>query len=182
MTVLSPIFAFVIWVLAFAVGAALIAGAIYPSLVYQTLPRFLEDYGMQRSCRAVAAIAGVALVLIVVSRVALIVSKQEGRGRYVSFSSPRGTTSVSVDTIEAFLARGCSTLPEVKRLTTCVTPVEDRKTITVDVTASVYHGQNVPQLGERIRQHLIESAQELLGLEEMGDVNVTIREVEPAEH
>jgi len=181
MRLLSPVFAFVIWLLAFAAGAALIAGAIYPALFSDIVPGYLQDHAMLRSFRAIVALAGVVLLLIVVSRLALMTRTQERRGRYVSFSSPRGTTSVSVDTIEAFLARGCSTLPEVKRLTTDVTPLEDRKTVTVDVTASVYQGQNVPQLGERIRQHIIESTQELLGLEEMGDVNVAIREVEPTE-
>jgi hypothetical protein len=182
MRVLSPILAFVIWLLAFAAGAALIAGAIYPDLFSDIVPGYLRDHAMQRSFRAIVALAGAVLVLIVVSRLALMTTRQERRARYVSFASPRGTTSVSVDTIEAFLARGCSTLPEVKMLSTDVTPLEDGKTIKVDVTASVYHGQSVSQLGERIRQHIIESAQELLGEEEVGDVNIIIREVEPAEH
>ena len=65
----------------------------------------------------------------------------------------------------------------MKRLAARVIPLEDRKSVRVDVTASVYHGRNVRELGEMIQHYVVESTRELLGLGEIGDVNVTVKEV-----
>ena len=177
MRVLSPVFSFVIWLLALAAGAALLAGAIYPRILSDVLPGFLYEHGVQRSFRAAVGLAGVILVLMVMLRLGFIMSRQERQPRSVSFSSSLGAINVSLETVEAFLARGASALPEVKKLAAHVTPSEDRKSVRVDVTVSVYHGRNVRELGERIQHYIADSTRELLGLGEVGDVNVTVREV-----
>jgi hypothetical protein len=179
MRLLNPIFALVVWLLALAAGAALIAGAIYPDLFSDVVPGYLQDHAMLRSFRAVVALAGLILVLIVLSRLLSVASGQEGQGRFISFPSTHGTTRISVGTVQAFLARAGATLPDVKRLETQVTPLEGRASPNVEVTAWVYHGRNARELCDRIGQYINDSTKDLLGLEEIGEVNVTLREIEP---
>jgi hypothetical protein len=179
MRLLSPVFAFLVWLLVLAVGAFLIADAIYPDLLYDVIPGYLSEHGMQPSFRALVALAGVILVLIVLSRLLSMASGQEGQGRFISFPSTHGTTRISVGTVQAFLARAGATLPDVKKLETQVTPLEGRASPNVEVTAWVHHGRNARELCDRIGQYINDSTKDLLGVEEIGEVNVTLREIEP---
>lgn len=179
MRVLSPIFALLVWLLVLAAGVALIAGAIYPQLLSSKVPNFLYNYGDQSSFRWTAGLVGVVLVVIVVLRVMFVTSRDERRTRFLSFSTAHGSTNISVETVESFLARAGATLPDVKRLATRVIPLEGKASPDVDVTAWVYHGRNVREVCSRIAQYIVDSTKDLLGVEEIGEVNVTIREIEP---
>jgi hypothetical protein len=97
--------------------------------------------------------------------------------RIISFPSSLGTINVSLDTIEAFLARSGSGLPDVSKLTVRLTPLEDRRTVKPDVRVSLYHGRNVREQCDRISHYIAESTKELLGLEDIGEVSVTVDEV-----
>jgi len=177
MRALSPVFSFLVWLLAFALGVALIAAAVYPRFLSDDIPKFLYDRGLQGSFRAAVGVIGAVLVIIVALHITYVTSRGERRVRSVSFASSLGQISVSLDTIEAFLARGGSALPEVERLAVHLTPLEDRKSVRVDVAASVYHGRNIRELCEGIAHYIAESTKSLLGLEEIGDVNVNVKRV-----
>jgi hypothetical protein len=177
MRALSPIFSFLVWLVAFAVGVALLTGGLYPRLLSDFVPGFLYQYGVQQSFQVGSGLVGGVLVLMVVLRVGFVLSRGERRERSISFASSLGEINVSLDTIEAFLARGGSTLPEVERLAVHLTPLEDRKSVRVDVAASVFHGRNIRELCEGIARYIADSTRAVLGIEEIGDVNVSVKKV-----
>ena len=178
MRALSPIFSFLVWLFAFAVGVALLAGGFYSRLLSDEVPKFLYEYGVQRSFQAWAGLVGAVLVLMVVLRVAFIVSRGERRERIISFPRSLGEVNIALDTIETFLARGASSLPEVDRITVRLTPLDNGKSVKVNVMAWVYlGGRNVREVGERIRGYFVDATKDVLGLQEIGDVNVSVREV-----
>ena len=177
MRVLSPIFSFLVWLFAFAVGVALLVGGFYTRLLSDRVPEFLYEYGVQRSFQIGSGLVGGVLVLMVVLRVAFILSRGERTERTISFASSLGEINVSLDTIEAFLARGGSALPEVERLAVHLTPLEDRKSVRVQVAASVYHGRNIRELCEGISRYIADATRSVLGIEEIGDINVSVKKV-----
>ena len=177
MRLLSPIFSLLVWLFAFAVGVALLVGGGYPPILSDRVPTFLYEHGVERSFRVAVLAVGLALVVMVGLRVMFILSRGERRERVISFASSRGEINVSLDTIEAFLARRGSALPDVERLTVRLTPLDNERYVKVDVVARVYEGHDVIQLAERIRAHFVDATKDVLGLQEIGDVNVSVREV-----
>jgi hypothetical protein len=178
MRILSPIFSFVVWVFSFVVGVALLVAGFYPRLLFEDVPNFLYKQGAERTLQSVVGLVGAVLVLMVVLRLAFLVSRGERRERIISFPSSAGNVNVSLDTIETFLARGGSSLPEVDRLTVRLTPVDNGTTVKADVMAWVYlGGRNARELGERLRGYFVDATKDVLGLQEIGDVTITVREV-----
>lgn len=177
MRLLSPIFSLLVWLFAFAVGVALLVGAFYPRFLSDLVPTFMYEQGVERPFRVGVLAVGLVLVVMVALRVLFVLSRGERRERVISFASSRGEINVSLDTIEDFLARRGSALPDVERLTVRLTPLDNEKYVKVDVVARVYEGHDVIQLAERIRAHFIDATKDVLGLQEIGDVNVSVREV-----
>jgi len=177
MRILSPIFSLVLWLFAFAVGAALVGMAVYPPLITDYVSQFLYKASVEQPMRILVGAVGLGLMLMVVLRVVFVMSRGERRERVISFASSRGEINVSLDTIEDFLARRGAALPDVERLTVHLTPLDNERYVKVDVVARVYEGHDVVQLGERIRAHFIDATKDVLGLQEIGDVNVSVREM-----
>ncbi|GEM_PF-2411564 len=174
--------ALAICVILVAVGGVFcIVGAVSPDFSTGAVPNFLIDNGTSVPFRVGSALVGVlALVLSVGS--AVLSLRRGSAARHVSFSSSLGEVRVSLDTLENALARGSTNLADVRKLQPRLSCAEGSKKIDCDAVASVYLGRNVREICESVSQFVATTLKQMLGVEEVGKVNITVKEVQEAEH
>lgn len=101
--------------------------------------------------------------------------------RSIVFASSLGEVRVAVDTIERYLSRVGLDIPDVQKLIPQIQSVDDGNRIAVDVTVHVTLGRNVREVSEQIAEHIATQLKNMLGVTEVGNINVNVREVQPSE-
>jgi len=144
-------------------------------LIYENLQ---SVYG-----RVVFGATGVLLCLVaLVTLVRLLgLSEPNRMKRSIVFASSLGEVRVAVDTIERYLSRVGMDIPDVQKLIPQVQGVDEGNRVSVDVTVHVALGRNVREVSEQIAEHIATQLKSILGVTEVGNINVNVREVQPPE-
>jgi len=120
---------------------------------------------------AAAAVAGL---------LALLPLKRPRRNNTITFPGSHGNVTLQLDSVEATLSRVVGKLPEVKKINVRVTPSEDnrRAQVTADVWMYKTSGPaGARELANRISDYLADTAVNILGVEDVTNVNLNVRGV-----
>ncbi len=130
--------------------------------------------------RLALGVVGLLFCLIVLARLVALVEPTKKKPDIV-FASSLGEVRVAVDTLERYLGRVGSEIPDVQKLVPQVRGVDDGNRVTVDATVHVTLGRNVREVSEQIAEHIATQLKRVLGVTEVGNINVIVREVQPPE-
>ena len=99
------------------------------------------------------------------------------KSKKISFSSPQGNTVVQLEPIEASLTRALSRLPEIRKIALTLTPAENGRIACVNATVRLNKagGTGVREAGDRLAETIAAQAKRLLGVDEVGTVDLTVR-------
>jgi uncharacterized alkaline shock family protein YloU len=122
-------------------------------------------------------LAGFVLLLLGLVPAALKVAEVR-RSRYVAFENPDGEVAIAIHTIEEFVRRVGRAFPEVLKARPIVVP---RAGAGVEIVLEVVleEGANVPELTEAIQHRIKAQLQELLGIENIAGVQITVARIKP---
>jgi len=121
------------------------------------------------------------VVLIVLGFVGLLpVSAPKRIRNTISFSGTHGDVLIELDSVEANLGRVVSKMPEVKKIKVKVTPSEDSHRAVVHSDVLMYKGasgDSAREIANRIADHLMDVAVNILGVEEVTKVDLNVRDI-----
>ena len=98
----------------------------------------------------------------------------------IVFPGTRGDVTIELDSVEANLGRVMAKMPEVKRIKVKLTPSEDNHRALVTADVRMYKGAggaSAREIANRIADHLMDTAVNILGEEEVTKVNLTVRDI-----
>lgn len=100
------------------------------------------------------------------------------RSRYVAFDNPEGEVAIALNTIEEFINRVGRDAEGVIELKPSINP---RKRAGVEIILEVIleEGVNIPQLTEMIQHRVKTQVQELLGIENIGAIQINVVQIKP---
>jgi len=131
---------------------------------------------------ALGVTGAVLCLLALVALVRLLGPSESGRmKRSIVFASSLGEVRVAIDTIERYLSRVGMDIPDVQKLVPQVQGVDEGNRVSVDATVHVTLGRNVREVSEQIAEHIATQLKSILGVTEVGNINVNVREVQPPE-
>ena len=165
MKVLRSFLCFVFWLIILAEGLWLVAGCL--GATCPELAEILAD-PMRRS-----AIGGALVMLVVVYWLAAAPNRREDKA--ISYESEGGKVSVSVKAINALLSRLGEEFAAVVSMRANVNPSD--KSVRLDL--AVKNGSKVHELSQALQERVRESMQNSLGIAEMGQIRVFVREITP---
>ena len=101
----------------------------------------------------------------------------------ISFSGSHGEVTIQLDSVEATLARVVSKMPFVKKIWVRVIPSEDNHRAHVSADVWIYknaESTSAREITNAIMEHLMDTAVNILGVEEITAVDVNVRGIIPA--
>lgn len=120
--------------------------------------------------------AGVAAILFLAEVEFLILKiRKKKKNRYITFEQPSGRVSLSVQAIEDFIIKISKGFPEITGLVPKVTAFKNE--ININLKISLLSGHNVASFAEQIKKNIKSQIQNILGLEKVVKVQVSIVEV-----
>ncbi len=131
-----------------------------------------------RQERGLAMAVGAALIFLGIIYAASGL-KRGKRQRYLSYDGEEGTTSISTEAIEDYIARLSSEFPSVMRMRSEVLP--RRRAIDINVELKVKAGPQIHEACELMQSRIREAMSSGLGISDVRHVQVTVREI-AAEH
>ena len=108
----------------------------------------------------------------------LPIAREKKSRNIISYPGTHGSVTIQLDSVESTLSRVLSKLPEVRKISVKVSPTEDNHRARVSADVLVYKGANTVSAREvtnRIGHYLHDAATNILGVEEVTDVNLNIR-------
>ena len=108
----------------------------------------------------------------------LHIPREKKSRNIISYPGTHGSVTIQLDSVESTLSRVLSKLPEVRKISVKVSPTEDNHRARVSADVLVYKGANTVSAREvtnRIGNYLHDAATNILGVEEVTDVNLNIR-------
>jgi uncharacterized alkaline shock family protein YloU len=171
MNLARKIFAVVHIAFFLAAGLALILaarGALFADLL-RALPSYLVPERV--------FLAGFVLLLLGLLPLLLKVAQMR-RARYVAFENPDGEVSIALHTIEAFVRRVGQAFPEVLKARPIIIPRAGAG-VEIVLETVLEEGANVPELTEAIQHRIKVQLQELLGIENIAGVQITVVKIKP---
>jgi len=112
----------------------------------------------------------------------LPVMKPKRSKNTISFSGSHGEVTIELDSVEATLARVVNKMPVVKKIWVRVTPSEDNHRAHVSADVWIYKNadnSSAREITNRIMDHLMDTAVNILGVEEITAVDVNVRGIVP---
>ena len=157
------------------VGSAALVAMWLDEAVYQ----YVRDYGKPafHTYYGVGA-AGVLFLLAVFG--ALPLFKERRPKSTISFPGIHGNVTIELDSVEANLGRVVSKMPEVKKIKVKVTPSEDSHRAVVSADVLMYKGPggaSARDTANRIADFLMDTAVNILGVEEVTKVDLNVRDI-----
>jgi len=133
--------------------------------------------------RVVLGAIGAVLCLLALAALVRLVGPSEPSSmkRSIVFASSLGEVRVAIDTVERYLSRVGIDVPDVQKLIPQVQGVDEGNRVSVDATVHVTLGRNVREVSEQIAEHIATQLKSILGVTEVGNINVNVREVQPPE-
>lgn len=167
MNVLRAVFGAIVWLAAVAAGAWVFWTALGRA------PQ-CDLVGCMRDLQAPAMAAGAAVVAIALLWPLTFVLRT-CRERHLSFRNPAGEVRVSLTAIRDFLARLAAEFPAIVTLRPAVEARVGKLAIDMDI--KVRAGTALPELSRQIQDRAAASVQSFLGIAEVGEIRVTVREI-----
>lgn len=147
-------------------------GLVYVSALETNLAdRLYETLGK-------APIWGVALGLFLVLAVILRLlahRKPREKDRYIDFESDGGSVGISTKAIRDFIEQICREFSGVKSVETQL--VQEKGALDIHISAKVAAGNRIPELSRELQQRVRESVRESLGVEEIRNITIKVREI-----
>jgi uncharacterized alkaline shock family protein YloU len=99
---------------------------------------------------------------------------------YINFSSDDGSVGISTKAIQDFIERVAREFAAVKHVETRLT--QRKRALDIAIYAQVMAGNKIPELSQVLQQRVRESVRESLGLEDIRNITLQIKEIigEPA--
>jgi len=145
--------------------AILLVGTGYPFLGVPGLDDFLK----QNSLTIAAVGAGIVSFIVLILLLNLFL---RGREPSIGFSGSRGDVRIAHAAIEDFVRRLCEAMPGVRD---CRCKMEQRRDgLIALVRLALDAGVNVPEMAESIQHDVASHLQEVMGLEEISEVRLTV--------
>lgn len=166
MNTLRIAFGAVVWIAAAGFGAWLLWGGAAGA------PPCDLGAWVRESPAAARALGAAVLAVAALWPVSLLL--RDARERHLSFRNPGGEVRISLAAIRDFLARLSAEFPGVVSLRATVDA--RGSTLSVNMEARVRAGVEIPALTQRIQERVRESVRACLGIAEVGEVRVTVRE------
>ena len=116
-----------------------------------------------------------AVVLMAIGLLAVLPLFPARRKKVISFPGAHGRVDIRLDAVENSLHRVTGKMPEVKRVSLSLTPVEDNSSVRITAGLAVYKtgDEDVRELTDRIAEKIKVTAANILGIENI-DVNVSL--------
>ena len=157
------------------VGSAVLVATWLNEDVYQ----YVRDYGRPAFYTHYGVGAAVVLFLLAVFGV-LPLFKERRPKSTISFPGIHGNVTIELDSVEANLGRVVSKMPEVKKIKVKVTPSEDSHRAVVSADVLMYKGAggaSARETANRIADFLMDTAVNILGVEEVTKVDLNVRDI-----
>ena len=164
MGILSTLFLLVL-------GTGLIYGGFFKPAVGETIGELMK-------MPIIGGAAGALLILTVLMRWA---DRYRGHKQdYINFSSDDGTVGISTKAIQDFIERVAKEFAAVKGVETKL--IKRKKALDIAIFVQVLAGNKIPELSQVLQQRVRESVRESLGLDEIRNITLQIKEIigEPA--
>ena len=158
--------------LAIVAGAGIVALRLNETL----LERFLNFFIEGRVWLDLGPFAGVLVLLL--GLLALMPLSKPRRKRTISFPGHHGEVTIQLDSVESTLSRVVGKMPEVKKIWVKVIPSEDNHRAQVAAEVMMYKGAQAAgarEIANRICDYLADTAVNILGVEDVTTVNLTVR-------
>ncbi|HEY5621876.1 MAG TPA: alkaline shock response membrane anchor protein AmaP [Pontiella sp.] len=99
---------------------------------------------------------------------------------YINFSSDDGSVGISTKAIQDFIERVAKEFAAVKSVETKL--IQRKKALDIAIFVQVMSGNKIPELSQVLQQRVRESVRESLGLDEIRNITLQIKEIigEPA--
>lgn len=162
---------FLMTVLLLGIGAGLMYGNLYKPAVGQAIADALK-------IPIVGASVGAILVLSVVLR--WVGNLKKPKDAYIDFQSDDGNVGISTKAIQDFIERVGKEFAAVKSIDSNLR--QDKGALDIALHVSVLSGNKIPELSHVLQQRVRESVRESLGLEEIRNITIQVKEIigEPA--
>ena len=153
------------------IGAGLIYGSFFNPEVGQTIGEMVQ-------IPIVGGAMGAAIILFVLMRWA------DGFGdkkeTYINFQADDGSVGISTKAIQDFIERVAKEFAAVKSVETKL--IQRKKALDISMSAQVLAGNKIPELSQVLQQRIRESVRESLGLDEIRNITLQVKEIigEPA--
>jgi uncharacterized alkaline shock family protein YloU len=126
-----------------------------------------------------STVAGLVLILSVLLRV-VAGSKGRKKDSFIDFQSEDGSVGISTKAIQDFIERVGKEFAAVKSIESRL--VQEKGMLDVAMDVKVLSGNKIPELSQVLQQRVRESVRESLGLEEIRNITIKVKEIvgEPA--
>jgi len=153
------------------IGIGLIYGSFFKPEVGQTIGDLIQ-------VPIVGGAVGAILILSLLLRWAGGMGSR--KDAYINFSSDEGSVGISTKAIQDFIERVAREFAAVKHVETRLT--QRKRALDIAISVQVMAGNRIPELSQVLRQRVRESVRESLGLDEIRNITLQIKEIvgEPA--
>lgn len=164
----------------------MLAGAILVAVTSSATVRgWLEPYVIPEGSIWLGSWLGTLLggLVFLVGLLGLLpVVKPKRLKKTISFAGSHGEVTIQLDSVEATLARMVSRMPVVKKIWVRIIPSEDNHRARVAADVWVYKNADrtsAREITNSIMEHLMDTAVNILGVEEITAVDVNVRGIIP---
>jgi len=120
----------------------------------------------------------IGVVIAVISVPALLPLRKPRRKKTISFAGSQGQVAIELDSVETTLNRVVGKMQEVKRIAVTVVPSDDSRRAQVLADVVINKGPEAVgarTIANRISDYLAETAVDILGVEDVTTVDLTVR-------
>ena len=156
-----------------ALGMVALGGLmIYSSLLNKELGTQINE--LIGNTPLIEAALGLFLILSVLLRLASG-RKLHEKDRFINFEADGGSVGVSTKAIRDFIEQICKEFSAVKSIESKLS--QDKNALDIAIDVRVVSGNKIPELSRMLQQRVRESVRESLGLEEIRNITIKVREI-----
>jgi len=156
-----------------ALGVVALGGLmIYSSLFNKELSTKINN--LIGNIPLIEASIGLFLILSILLRIA---SRQKAHEKdcFINFEADGGSVGVSTKAIRDFIEQICKEFSAVKNIESKL--IQNKTAIDIIIFIKVASGSKIPELSHMLQQRVRESVRESMGLEEIRNITIKVREI-----
>ena len=134
----------------------------------------IDQWTSDPSSRLILGIAGIAMIVVLFAYI-YIKSRFAHQEPSIAFDNPDGEVSISLKAIEDFVGRIGRDFAEVKSLEPQIVPKRDG--VEIILRGELWSGPNIPKLTERIQNLVKSQVQNILGIENVQSVTLSVSKI-----